>query len=71
MPHPDEMAEWLNLIGEIGMRFITSMDPMDAMIMAQLARQIELAAMDYLLTFKFRGIYYDTQKTQEHRHRQG
>lgn len=56
MPHPDHIRDWLNQLNEAGARFCAEQDPMDAILVALLARNIERAAGEYLTKFNLKGL---------------
>ena len=62
--HPNHIADWIEQLADAGARFCTDMDPMDAVLVALLARRIERAASDYLAKFNLKGVIHGKEKTR-------
>lgn len=55
-PHPSQIADWMEQLNDAALRFANTARPIDAAMMALLARNIERAALDYLAKFNLKGV---------------
>ena len=63
-PHPRQLAAWVEQLQEAAGRFARDREPLDAALVALLARNIERAAQDYLARFDLKGVIHGTQETR-------
>ncbi len=63
MCHLNQLTEWIDQLDAVGVEFASDLDPEMAIVVAQLAHNIEHAATEYLMKIDFKGVF-GAQKTK-------